>query len=328
VDGERWAREVYPRAEAWRLSRLVWRAASYHRMACGLEDAGFVIRDKFSWLFGSGFPKNLNLGDGSAQRSSRRTSRSRSRGSRSRARSRPVTRRYGTAALYVDACRIGTESTKRLKTGGPGQFPHEDDAWDPRTVEVGSDCGRWPANVLLDEEAAAMLDEQSGELSGRVGMIQHASGTNRVYGTFARTEQSTGHSGTVDTGGASRFFYVAKPSREERDLGTHHLAARQRDDSRDATAPGANNPRNRGGQLRGNFHPTVKPIALMRWLIRLVTPPGGTVLDPFTGSGTTGMAARLEQRPFIGIEREAEYVELAEARIHAIAPLFSEMQNP
>jgi DNA modification methylase len=301
---------------------------SYHRMACGLEDGGFVIRDKFAWLFGSGFPKSLNLGDG--------------KGTALKPGHEPIAvawkpfkgtisachAAHGTAALYVDACRIGTESTKRLKTGGPGQFPHEDDAWDPRTVEVGSDCGRWPANVLLDEEAAAMLDEQSGELSGRVGMIQHASGTNRVYGTFARTEQSTGHSGTVDTGGASRFFYVAKPSREERDLGTHHLAARQRDDSRDATAPGANNPRNRGGQLRGNFHPTVKPIALMRWLIRLVTPPGGTVLDPFTGSGTTGMAARLEQRPFIGIEREAEYVELAEARIHAIAPLFSEMQNP
>jgi hypothetical protein len=116
---------------------------------------------------------------------------------------------------------------------------------------------------------------------------------------------------------------VAKPSREERDAGTHGLVERQRDDSRKPGQPGGDNPRNRGLQLRGNSHPTVKPIELMRWLVRLVTPPGGTVIDPFTGSGTTGIACRYELREFIGIEREAEYVQIAEHRIAAAVPLFS-----
>lgn len=74
-----------------------------------------------------------------------------------------------------------------------------------------------------------------------------------------------------------------------------------------------------------NFHPTVKPIELMRWLVKLITPIGGTVLDPFTGSGTTGMACRYEQRQFIGIEREAEYVTIARKRIEAVAPLFGDV---
>jgi site-specific DNA-methyltransferase (adenine-specific) len=130
-----------------------------------------------------------------------------------------------------------------------------------------------------------------------------------------------GHS---DFGGASRFYYVAKPSREERDFGTTHLTARQRDESRKEGNPGGDNPRNRGLQPRGNFHPTVKPVELMRWLVKLVTPPGGIVLDPFTGSGTTGMACRYEQRRFVGIEREAEYIAIAEARVAAVAPLFGE----
>ena len=103
---------------------------------------------------------------------------------------------------------------------------------------------------------------------------------------------------------------------------------RQRDDTREDGAPGGDNPRNRGVQLRGNAHPTVKPVEVMRWLVRLVTPPGGTVLDCFMGSGTTGMACRLEQREFIGIEREADYIPIAERRIAAVTPLFYEPVEP
>lgn len=103
----------------------------------------------------------------------------------------------------------------------------------------------------------------------------------------------------------------------------------QKSAAHDPGNPGGDNPRNRGLQPRGNFHPTVKPVELMRWLVRLVTPVRGTVLDPFTGSGTTGMAARYEQRPFIGIEREADYVAIAERRIGAVTPLFAEgSENP
>ena len=125
-------------------------------------------------------------------------------------------------------------------------------------------------------------------------------------------------------GGASRFFYVAKPSREEREIGCYDVPQKQRDETRTVGDPGGDNPRNRGAQLRGNFHPTVKPIELMRWLVRLITPVGGTVLDPFTGSGTTGCACAFELRPFVGIEREADYVEIAKRRIAACAPLFTE----
>jgi site-specific DNA-methyltransferase (adenine-specific) len=120
-------------------------------------------------------------------------------------------------------------------------------------------------------------------------------------------------------GGASRFFYVAKPSRSERDAGCAELEPQQRDEGRVAGAPGGDNPRNRGAAARTNSHPTVKSIALMRWLVRLITPPGGVVLDPFCGSGTTLLACIEEGVDAIGIEREAEYVEIIRRRVaHAL----------
>lgn len=291
---------------------------TYHRMVCAIEDAGFEIRDSLQWLYGQGFPKNHNLSDG--------------KGTALKPAHEPIAlawkpfkgtikachAKHGTAALNIEACRIGEDSTKRLKVGGRGQFPHEDDAWTPKTVEVGSDLGRWPSNVLLDEEAAALLDEQTGELVS--GELCRTSERRRLeYGY-----KGDGRVFTANSGGASRFYYVAKPSREERDFGTEGLTARQRDDSRKAGNPGGDNPRNRGLQPRGNHHPTVKPVELMRWLVRLVTPLNGIVLDPFTGSGTTGMACRYEHRQFVGIEREADYIAIAERRIAAVAPLFGE----
>ena len=142
---------------------------------------------------------------------------------------------------------------------------------------VEGDVGRWPANVILDEEAAQMLDEQSG--------------------------------------GASRFFYVAKASKAEREAGLEGMPlVRESDRIRD-DGVGGDNPRNRTNNPRINHHPTVKPIALMRYLVRLVTPRGGVVLDPFMGSGTTGCAAMLEAMSFVGIELNQEYVEIARKRI-------------
>lgn len=280
---------------------------SYHRMACGLEDAGFVVRDKFAWLFGSGFPKNYDLGDG--------------KGTALKPGHEPIAlawkpfkgsiknchERHGTAALNIDPCRLD---------GRPE--PDVRDSARPELYEL----GRWPSNVLLDEEAAALLDEQSGKLvSGPNPTRRGADKFRDSYGEFKGQETCTPARG-LDVGGASRFYYVAKPSREERDFGCEHIAPQPRDESRKAGNPGGDNPRNRGVQPRGNFHPTVKPVELMRWLVRLVTPPDGTVLDPFTGSGTTGMACRYELREFVGVEREPEYVEIAKARIAAVAPLF------
>lgn len=139
-----------------------------------------------------------------------------------------------------------------------------------------------------------MLDAQSGRLAG--GSYPSRRGPGGVS-TSGHAGQQGLEARCLDSGGASRFYYVAKPSRAERDQG----CAGDR-----------------------NAHPTVKPIDLMRWLVRLVTPPGGVVLDPFMGSGTTGMACQYERLAFIGIEREAEWMEVARRRVLSVAPLFAE----
>jgi site-specific DNA-methyltransferase (adenine-specific) len=306
---------------------------SYHRMACGLEDAGFVIRDKFSWLFGSGFPKNLNLGDG--------------KGTALKPGHEPIAlawkpfrgtisachKMHGTAALNIEACRISLVSDEHPSGSGNRESWREMESRDDRQPSNGGnvtpDLGRWPANVLLDEEAAAMLDEMTGELStGRWPSARQSAKFGDIYeGGFQGQPELAQREANV--GGASRFYYVAKPSREERDSGIYDLPERSGGEAthrKDGSA-GLRNARAGAGRTGGsrNIHPTVKPVELMRWLVRLVAPPGGTVLDPFTGSGTTGMACSYEQRQFIGIEREAEYVEIARRRIASVAPLFTEV---
>ena len=268
-----------------------------HRMTCAIEDAGFEIRDCLSWLYGSGFPKSLNVGNG--------------QGTALKPAWEPIVlarkptigtvganiEKFGTGALNIDACRID---------GKDGD---------------GHGLGRWPANVCLDGEAARVLDEQVGDLVSGANPTRRGSDKFRgVYQPFVGQKVCEPARG-AERGGPSRFYYTAKPSRAERERGTEHLDHHQRDDSRQVGNPGGDNPRNRGLQLRGNFHPTVKPVALMRWLVRLVTPMQGVVLDPFMGSGTTGLACVYEQRNFIGIEREAEYLLIAEHRIAAVTPL-------
>lgn len=317
---ESWARFVWPVLKPGAHLLVCGAPRSYHRMASGLEDAGFEVRDCLAWIFGQGFPKSLNFPDGW--------------GTALKPAYEPIIvarkpltgtvkanrERFGTGAINIESCRLGdnvrlngSASENRIY----GQFKGDE-------TEGRVAIGRWPANVAFDESAAAMLDEQSGELvSGDWTELNRNSDKFRnAYAAFKG--ERVEHGRHSDSGGASRFFYVAKPSREERDIGCHDLHPRQRDDSRKEGNPGGDNPRNRGLQPRGNHHPTVKPIELMRWLVRLVTPVGGTVLDPFTGSGTTGCACAFELFNFIGIEREAEYVEIAKRRIASCAPLFTE----
>ena len=199
---------------------------------------------------------------------------------------------HGTGALNIDACRIGdgsesqgarssheaTSAARYTESGGtnfaatPG----------PRG---GSPSGRWPANVVLDDTTAELLDQQSGTLTSSLrGKNYSTRATNEVYGDLG---QSTANPANTygDSGGASRFFYVAKAPKRERPV------------------------------VDGVAHPTVKPLALMRWLVKLVTPPGGVVLDPFEGSGTTLEACLLEGFQHVGIEREADYLPLIGARL-------------
>lgn len=280
---------------------LVWALPrTSHWTATALEDAGFEIRDVVNHLFGTGFPKSLDLGDG--------------RGTALKPAAehwilvrKPCdgtttanVERWGTGGLNVDACRLEGE--------------------------------RWPAHVVLshDEACGAVcapgcavraLDEQAGERrSGAraAGRYQQRDGTG-IYGACEAREEPEIF---ASSGSASRFFYVAKPSPSERDLGCDALPMRtpaELTGSKDGAARLAS-PRTGAGRSSGrrNHHPTVKSIALMRWLCRLVTPPGGVVLDPFCGSGSTGCAAVLEGLHFAGIEQDPEYVAIARARIGAI----------
>ncbi len=157
-----------------------------------------------------------------------------------------------------------------------------------------------------------------GEMAGQVGMSKTKGGFRFIAGDTKSGQQFK--KGTKDTGTAARFFYCAKASKRDRDEGCEEFKESV-----------ASNALARASQLNGqektcisnsrlprrNHHPTVKPTALMRYLVRLVTPPGGTVLDCFAGSGSTGKAAALEGFKFVGIEREAEYVAIANARINA-----------
>jgi len=183
---------------------------------------------------------------------------------------------HGTGALNIDGCRVGTESTMRHSNAGTngagwgmGKVTHEN----------GSPAGRWPANVVLDESQAEVLDAQSGPSTSRVGKSRGAEAGPGWGMTATGAEYA-------DTGGASRFFYCAKASTKER--------------------PNVN----------GVRHPTVKPLALMRWLVRLVTPPGGLVLDPFAGSGATVEACRREGFRCLAVESEPTYLPLIVARLN------------
>ncbi len=313
---EQWAAEALRVLKPGSHAVVFGSPRTYHRLASGLEDAGFEIRDCLQWLFGSGFPKSLNLhgeweGWGTALKPAYE----------------PVVlarkpligtvaanvTAWGTGGLNIDATRIGEADTRNLKKGGANDFPHEDDSWQPRDVLVGSASGRWPANVLLDAEAAAQLDAMSGATVSRQGEPRAGANGNGWGLTATGAEYN-------DRGGASRYFYTAKTSRAEREFGLDDLEPVRRSDGREKDIE---NPRLRTNERR-NDHPTVKPVDLMRWLCRLITPPGGVILDPFLGSGSTGMAALDEGFRFVGIDLEPHYIEIARRRIarrHVLEPL-------
>lgn len=300
---------------------------TYHRMACAIEDAGFEVRDSLHWMYGTGFPKSLTSNTGMPE----------GQGTAMKPGHEPIVmarkplegtvaanvQKHGTGGLNIDGCRIG-EGTGKPK---PEYKPNHANAVFGKGMGGGdgeNTSGRWPANVLLDEAAAAELDAQSGTLHARgnkTAKVQVIKSS--PVGMLAGMQRfENGNPG--DSGGASRFFYVAKPSRKERDLGCEWLAQKTGAETvnRKEGSAGLDNPRAGAGRTTaqvGNYHPTVKPIELMRYLVRLVTPPGGIVLDPFTGSGTTGMAAILEGAQFVGIEREAEYFEISKARLTSAA---------
>jgi site-specific DNA-methyltransferase (adenine-specific) len=270
---------------------------TYHRMAVAIEDAGFEIRDQLAWIYGSGFPKSHNLGDGW--------------GTALKPAWEPIClcrkplegtnianmAKHGVGGLNIDACRIETDAAEIIEQSGeaicaahegyqrPGRsmFTHKP------AVRGGpaNEQGRWPANLChdgSDEVVAGFPDSDSTPFRANdVDTAMHGGGIKA---------RSAG--GFEDSGSAARFFYCAKATTEERG--------------------------------EGNNHPTVKPVALMQWLVRLVTPNGGTVLDPFMGSGSTLVAADAEQFNAIGCELSPEYAAIAERRIRDAAGMFADVR--
>lgn len=205
-----------------------------------------------------------------------------------------------------------------------------------------SDLGRWPANLIHDgsEEVLEHFPEAPGQIADASASASARKSQN-VYGSMKRGNGREGEASAErrytedggtdfamlpgarrgDSGSAARFFYCAKADREDRNDGLQGMEAKPLNWSSGDQNPGAFQSPNTNRSAQ-NAHPTVKPTDLMAWLCKLVTPPGGTILDPFMGSGSTGRGACLGDFKFIGIEGEAEYVEIARRRIRAIAPLF------
>jgi len=285
---------------------------TWHRLAAGIEDAGFDIRDSIAWLYGSGFPKSLDVGKALPEWQGWGTALKPAFEPIVVAR-KPLTGTvaanvlaHGTGALNINTTRVpGDNPTVARRQGSTAHLQKRTAAESQAAGKVesrttperyreerpGEELGRWPANVLLDETQAAELDRQapdtggSGPASGP--SLTGATGASAAYGARNGVDSTPFYGG--ERGGASRMFptfrYEAKAPTSERPV------------------------------VDGVAHPTVKPLELMQWLVRLVTPKGGTVLEPFAGSGTTVEACLREGFDVIAIEREADYLPLIEKRI-------------
>ncbi len=324
--GKGWDREV-PGVEYWRECFRIAKPGSFliamggtrtfHRLTCAIEDAGFEIRDCISWLYGSGFPKSHNSfgleGFGTALKPAWEPC---------IVAMKPCdgtfkqnAEKWGQAGINIDACRIGTDDTRAAASKNALGIMN-DDGWKCKNMIVGSAKGRWPANVIFDEEAAKMLDEQSGVSKSTGGR----SGNAKAYGKWGK-EGFYGDEkpGLGDSGGASRFFYCAKTSSRERNEGLEGMPlGKPVGTGRSKPDIGRQDP---SSYLRQNNHPTVKPLKLMRYLITLIMlPKDGILLDPFAGSGSTILAAHQLGIKAIGIEKSPEYCEIARKRIENWKP--------
>ena len=229
---------------------------------------------------------------------------------------------HGTGAMNIDGCRVGNDlitahgggiNGAGRKYGGGSGIP---------AIEAGANphIGRWPANLIhdgSDEVLAGFPQTTSGKVTP--GTMRGAKSNHNV--DYADIAAGTELSGFGDTGSAARFFYCAKTNKNDRNEGLDEFEDKENAHSTygihsdEGLIHNNRNPENRT-RAQKNHHPTVKPTALMRYLCKLVTRLGGTVLDPFCGSGSTGKAAILEGFKFIGIEKDAEYFSIAEARIN------------
>ena len=360
--GKRWDYDV-PSVEIWAECLRVLKPGGHllafagtrtqHRMAVRIEDAGFEIRDMIAWVYGSGFPKSHNLG-GDWQ----------GWGTALKPALEPITvarkpligtvaanvAEHGTGAINIDACRVKAIDAAKLAKHWDrvtttdmrgGNFVGGRSGGVLRTTEA-SALGRWPANLVHDGSPTVL--EQFPDAPGQqanASTSAEARKTQNAYGAMRRGRGSepsarSDNAGLVgfkmrpgerrlDSGSAARFFYCAKASRADRNEGLES-------GEQPAVAAGATMREREDADWQkrnGNHHPTVKPTELMAYLLRLVTPPGGTALDPFMGSGSTGKAAMREGFQFIGCELDPEYLAIAKARIeHEQAKAIATREKP
>ncbi|HEM8613906.1 TPA: site-specific DNA-methyltransferase [Citrobacter amalonaticus] len=295
---------------------------TYHRLVVNAEDAGFEIRDQILWIYGSGFPKSHNLdgdfdGWGTALKPAHEPIVMARKPFKNTVSANMA--EHGTGAININACRIATDEA--LIGGAGGLLSHRRDGAEPVADYEQAPEGRWPANIIHDGSDAVVsafpdAKGQQGALTGNEPSSKM--GVANCYGKMDRRHESTPR---IDSSkSAARFFYCAKVKPKERDEGLERFIATSASDmtgGRKEGSVGINDPRAGAGRTSGakNNHPTVKPIALMGYLCRLITPPGGTVLDPWMGSGSTGRAAIEEGFNFIGIDLNPDYVTIASARI-------------
>jgi site-specific DNA-methyltransferase (adenine-specific) len=388
--GKKWDYDV-PSVEIWAECLRVLKPGGHllafagtrtqHRMAVRIEDAGFEIRDMIAWVYGSGFPKSLNVskavdghitngrsdslalrevnetrpgeatirektqnghagfvGSGDVGPSVKRDTPATDEGhewqgwgTALKPALEPITmarkplvgtvaanvRAQGTGALNIDGCRVGDFQNSTPSGVDRRNAALAEAGYRPGTYQMGdkppdTPPGRWPANLIHDgsDEVRATFPQAKGQQGDLTGHTK--SRGNGIYGDMAPAHDALARIES-DTS-AARFFYCAKTSKADRNEGLDNFTPATTSDGR---AVVADNAYQRGKTKRANTHPTVKPTDLMAYLCRLVTPPGGAVLDPFMGSGSTGKAAVREGFAFIGIEREADYLRIATARIEA-----------
>lgn len=390
---------------------------TYHRMVVNIEDAGFEIRDQIMWLYGSGFPKSLNIGkaidkvegnereevdyiapDGKKRwggnsfsineppngRGINKKSKGQSEGEGWGTGLKPANEpicvarkpisentiadnfiKWGVGGINIDECRVGSEV---IKSNGYYNTDNNKNCYGEynENFEGGTHQGRFPANLILEctcdevikgekgqvkytefpnksgwkntsetkfviahndkgdihtnpECPCRLLDEQSGQIKSSKIPAEYEGGFGGSQNTYGKgiIKKEAGYS---DSGGASRFFYVAKTSKSERNMGLDNF------EEKVSVFPGLNSFDNEGNRLRAdgsiipplvskNNHPTVKPVNLMYYLCKLITPKGGVILDPYMGSGSTGIAALLGEYTFIGCEMDVDYFEIARTRI-------------
>jgi DNA modification methylase len=377
--GKRWDYDV-PSVEVWAECLRVLKPGGHllafagtrtqHRMAVRIEDAGFEIRDMIAWVYGSGFPKSLDVSkaidknNGEVGRLHKFTEWMRTTGLSAKQindatdtfmgshyltdKSQPA---IPTRALWsklrplcgfipawvdelvdrIEAERevVGQHQTDMGGLGGERLGQKGGDI----TIAATSEAKQWQGWGTALKPALEPITVARKPLIGTVAenVLQHGTGAINVDGgrVGERWPANFIHDGSEEAtdllGASARFFYCAKASKADRDEGCEKLQERSAGECVDRVegSAGMESPRAGAGRTSGsrNHHPTVKPTDLMRYLCRLVTPPSGIVLDPFMGSGSTGKAAMLEGFAFVGIEREAEYIDIAKARIQSAVGL-------